>query len=130
MLQKLNTNKLNYPKVNEVWWADLSNAIGSQQGGIHPVVIISNDKYNSYSPMANVLPVTSKIEKRSPVHVALKFGEVIGLPKDSVIQIESIWNINKTQLISKIGVITESHVRQVADKFRIQFPMLDLGIKN
>jgi mRNA interferase MazF len=118
------------PKEKEIWWANLQNAIGSQQGGIRPILVISNDKYNYFSPTITAIPITSKINKKSPVHVMLFADEGNGIQKNSTIEVEKICDINKFQLIKKIGVISDVKEREVAEKFTIQFPMLISLLKN
>lgn len=127
MLQRCD---LNYPKEKEIWWADLKDAIGSQQGGIRPILIVSNDKYNYFSPTITAIPITTKVNKKSPVHVPLFASEENGIIKDSVIEVEKMRDINKFQLIKKIGIISDVKEREVAEKFTIQFPMLISLLKN
>lgn len=127
MLQRCNCN---YPKEKEIWWADLKDAIGSQQGGIRPILIVSNDKYNYFSPTITAIPITSKINKKSPVHVPLCADRKNGISEDSVIEVEKMRDINKFQLIKKIGTISDTKEREVAEKFTIQFPMLISLLKN
>jgi Growth inhibitor len=131
MLQAVNTiqtnnSKLLTPKERDVWYVDFGDAIGSQQGGIRPALIVSNNIYNRFSPTITAIPITSRIYKKSPVHVELNVGEVIGLDKDSVIEVEKMRDVNKFQLIKKIGTITLDKEREVAEKFTIQFPMLNM----
>lgn len=117
-------NQIN-PKVGEIWWAEIPNAIGHQQGGKHPVLIYSNNIFNR-GGLINAYTITSQIEKYSPVHVYLKKDRLNNLLKDSVIQIENPWQLNRFQLIEKIGVLSKDLQKEVAKKNMIQSPMMSL----
>lgn len=120
-----NNSKLLNPRNMEIWLIDFGDQKGSKQGGIRPALIASNDKYNFFSPTVTAIPITSRVNKKSPVHVMINVGEVDGLYKDSVIEVEKIQDVDKFQLIKKIGVLPEVKEREVAEKFTIQFPMLN-----
>jgi mRNA interferase MazF len=122
--------KVIYPKERDVWVVDFGTQTGSKQGGIRPALIVSNDKYNFFSPTVTAIPISSRTYKKSPVHVFLNVGEVQGLYKDSIIEVEKMQDIVKFQLIKKIGVISDVKEREVAEKFTIQFPMLISLLKN
>ena len=103
-------NESKVVKVGEVWYADLTNAIGSQQGGIRPVLITSNNRGNELSPVVDGIPFTTKIFKNNqPTHAMFYAGEA-GLMENSVLLAEQKWTINKTQLIKKIGVMNHSQL--------------------
>lgn len=100
-------------KRGELYYADLSPVIGSEQGGVRPVLIIQNDVGNKYSPTVIIAAVTSKIDKaKIPTHVELKSADY-GLPKDSVALLEQIRTIDKRRLKEKIGVIDEYKMRSI-----------------
>ena len=86
-----------------MYYADLSPVVGSEQGGIRPVLIIQNDVGNKYSLTVIAAAITSKINKaRIPTHIELK-SDVYGLPKDSVVLLEQLRTIDKRRLTEKIG---------------------------
>ena len=75
-------------KRGDIYYADLSPVVGSEQGGVRPVLIVQNDIGNKYSPTVNIAAITSQINKgKLPTHVVIS-AEDNGLPKDSVIGIE------------------------------------------
>ena len=87
----------------ELYYADLSPVVGSEQGGIRPVLVLQNDVGNRYSPTIIAAAITSQIGKaRLPTHVELA-AERFGLPKDSVILLEQIRTLDKRRLKAKIG---------------------------
>ena len=98
------------PRRLDVYWVDLGQGNGSIQGGRRPCVIVSNDMVNTFSPVIQVAPITSKISKKNlPTHVGVKQGEC-GLFKDSTILLEQNMPVNKTQILSYIGTITNEEV--------------------
>ena len=89
-------------KRGEIYYADLSPVIGSEQGGIRPVIIIQNDIGNKYSPTVIVAAITSKLSKaKIPTHIELS-SLLYPLQKDSVILLEQIRTIDKKRLKEKI----------------------------
>jgi len=100
-------------KRGDIFYADLSPVIGSEQGGIRPVVIIQNDLGNRYSPTVIVAAITSQINKaKLPTHVEIS-SEVYGLNKDSVVLLEQVRTIDKKRLREKIGHMTEEDMKKV-----------------
>ena len=88
-----------------MYFADLSPVVGSEQGGVRPVLIVQNDIGNKYSPTVIVAAVTSQINKaKLPTHIEIKAGEY-GLVKDSVILLEQIRTIDKRRLQERIGAL-------------------------
>jgi Growth inhibitor len=91
-------------KRGEIYYADLSPVVGSEQGGIRPVLVVQNDIGNKYSPTVIAAAITSQLNKsRLPTHIHLPQAEYNLLPKDSVILLEQIRTIDKTRLKEKIG---------------------------
>ena len=91
-------------KRGEIYYADLSPVVGSEQGGVRPVLIVQNDVGNKYSPTIIAAAITSKINKaKMPTHIELSANEY-GLNKDSVILLEQIRTIDKRRLKEKIGI--------------------------
>lgn len=100
-------------KRGELYYADLSPVVGSEQGGVRPVLILQNDIGNKYSPTVIVAAVTSQINKaKLPTHIELN-AESYGLTKDSVILLEQIRTIDKRRLKERLGQLVASKMRQV-----------------
>lgn len=100
-------------KRGELYYADLSPVIGSEQGGIRPVLIVQNDIGNKYSPTIIAAAITSQINKaKLPTHIELT-SEQYGLPKDSVVLLEQIRTLDKKRLKERIGELTENTMEQV-----------------
>ncbi len=99
-------------KRGELYYADLSPVVGSEQGGIRPVLVVQNDTGNKYSPTVIAAAVTSKIHKaRLPTHIELP--QAFGLQKDSVILLEQIRTIDKRRLMSRIGELSAATMSKV-----------------
>ena len=94
-------------KRGDIYYANLSPVVGSEQGGVRPVLIVQNDVGNKYSPTVIVAAITSKINKaKLPTHIELN-AHTYGLEKDSVILLEQIRTLDKARLLEKIGNATE-----------------------
>lgn len=92
-------------KRGEIYFAQLNPVIGSEQGGIRPVLIVQNDIGNQYSPTTIILAITSQINKaKLPTHVELKAKDY-GLERDSVILAEQVRTIDKSRLKQRIAVL-------------------------
>ena len=90
-------------KRGELYYADLSPVVGSEQGGVRPVLVVQNDVGNKYSPTVIAAAVTSKINKaKLPTHIELP-SDSYGLQKDSVILLEQIRTLDKRRLKERIG---------------------------
>jgi len=102
-------------KRGDIFYADLSPVVGSEQGGIRPVIIVQNDVGNKYSPTVIVAAITSQINKaKLPTHVEIS-SEEYGLNKDSVVLLEQIRTLDKKRLKEKIGHMTEADMKKVQD---------------
>ncbi|MBA5850708.1 type II toxin-antitoxin system PemK/MazF family toxin [Clostridium sp. cel8] len=100
-------------KRGDIFYADLSPVVGSEQGGIRPVIIIQNDIGNKYSPTVIVSAITSQINKaKLPTHVEVS-SEAYGLNKDSVVLLEQIRTLDKRRLKEKIGHMTDEDMKKV-----------------
>ena len=100
-------------KRGELYFADLSPVIGSEQGGIRPVLIVQNDVGNKYSPTIIAAAITSQINKaKLPTHIELA-SEQYGLPRDSVVLLEQIRTLDKKRLKEKIGILPENTMEMV-----------------
>ena len=99
-------------KRGELYYADLSPVVGSEQGGIRPVLVVQNDVGNKYSPTVIAAAVTSKINKaKLPTHI--ERPSAYGLAKDSVILLEQIRTIDKRRLKERIGELPPSTMNRV-----------------
>ncbi len=108
-----------------VFYADLSPVIGSEQGGVRPVLIIQNNVGNKYSPTVIVAAITSHIEKaKLPTHVELSSSKY-GLEKDSVVLLEQIRTIDKQRLQQKITELDEKIMSRVDEALRISLGLID-----
>lgn len=95
----------------EIYYADLSPVVGSEQGGYRPVLILQNNKGNKYSTTVIVAPISSRITKNDlPTHVLI---EVDFLEKKSVILLEQIRTIDKKRIDEKLGVLPSSFIESV-----------------
>ena len=100
-------------KRGELYYADLSPVVGSEQGGIRPVLVVQNDVGNKYSPTVIAAAVTSKINKaKLPTHIELP-SNTYGLQKDSVILLEQIRTLDKRRLKERIGELSETTMNRV-----------------
>ena len=100
-------------KRGELYYADLSPVVGSEQGGVRPVLIVQNDIGNKYSPTVIVAAVTSKINKaKLPTHIEIQ-ASTYGLERDSVILLEQIRTLDKSRLQNKIGDLSYSMMKTV-----------------
>ena len=95
----------------DVYYADLAGSVGSEQGGLRPVVVIQNDKGNRFSPTLIVAPISSRLTKPPiPTHVILPADS---LEKASIVLLEQIRTLDKTRLKNKIGTLSEKTLKKV-----------------
>lgn len=108
-------------KRGDIYYADLSPVVGSEQGGIRPVLIIQNDVGNKYSPTVIAAAITSRINKaKMPTHIELS-AQDYGLSKDSVILTEQIRTLDKKRLREKIGRLDDKLMLKVDEALSISF---------
>ncbi len=108
-------------KRGDIYYADLSPVVGSEQGGIRPVLIIQNDVGNKYSPTVIATAITSQINKaKMPTHIELDANEY-GLSRDSVVLAEQIRTIDKRRLKEKIGHLDNRLMNKVNEALEISF---------
>ncbi|OLZ10006.1 PemK family transcriptional regulator [Sulfobacillus thermosulfidooxidans] len=113
-------------KRGDIFFADLSPVVGSEQGGIRPVLILQNDIGNRYSPTTIICAVTSQIFKtRLPIHVDLK-AEESNLDRDSVILLEQIRTIDKRRLKERIAHLSPEVMNRVNQAIVISLGLTDL----
>lgn len=106
-------------KRGDIFYADLSPVIGSEQGGVRPVVVIQNDVGNKYSPTIIVAAITSQLNKaKLPTHVNVE-AKGVPLPKNSVILLEQIRTIDKKRLREKIGRFGENIMTEIDSAIKV-----------
>ena len=108
-------------KRGEIYYADLSPAVGSEQGGIRPVLIVQNDVGNRHSPTVIAAAITSQRDKsRLPTHIEVS-ADTCGLSKDSVVLLEQIRTIDKKRLKDRMGELDNTSMNRVNTALSISF---------
>ena len=108
-------------KRGDIYYADLSPVVGSEQGGLRPVLIIQNDIGNRYSPTVIAAAITSRMEKNKlPTHIEV-YAARVGLPRDSVILLEQIRTLDKRRLRERIGHLNENEMQRVNEAISVSF---------
>lgn len=108
-------------KRGEIYYADLSPVVGSEQGGVRPVLIVQNDVGNKHSPTVIAAAITSQREKaKLPTHIELN-AQSCGLAKDSVVLLEQIRTIDKKRLKEKMGALDIGSMGKINTALTISF---------
>ena len=108
-------------KRGEIYYADLSPVVGSEQGGIRPVLIVQNDVGNRFSPTVIAAAITSQQEKaKLPTHISIDTVNC-GLQKNSIILLEQVRTIDKTRLREKMGDLDPSSMDKVDRALSVSF---------
>ena len=108
-------------KRGDIFYADLSPVVGSEQGGVRPVLIVQNDTGNRHSPTVIAAAITSQTGKaRLPTHISLA-AMSCGLPKDSVVLLEQISTLDKRRLREHMGRVDETMMKQVDTAIAVSF---------
>ena len=108
-------------KRGDIFYADLSPVVGSEQGGLRPVLIVQNDIGNKYSPTVIAAAITSKLDKaKLPTHIDV-YAEQFGLSKNSVVLLEQIRTLDKRRLREKMGHLDDVLMQRVNDAITISF---------
>ena len=108
-------------KRGDIFYADLSPVVGSEQGGVRPVLIVQNDTGNRHSPTVIAAAITSQTGKaRLPTHISLA-AMSCGLPKDSVVLLEQIRTLDKRRLREHMGRVDETMMTQVDTAIAVSF---------
>lgn len=108
-------------KRGEIYYADLSPVIGSEQGGIRPVLIVQNNVGNKHSPTVIAAAITSRCDKaKLPTHIGINAAEC-GLAKDSVVLLEQIRTLDKRRLKERMGELDNPSMEQVNSALSISF---------
>ena len=112
-------------KRGDLFYADLSPVVGSEQGGVRPVLVIQNDVGNKYSPTVITAAVTSKINKaKLPTHIELD-AKSFGLARDSVVMAEQVRTIDKQRLKERIGHLDDIAMQSVEHALVVSFGLSD-----
>lgn len=125
----LNTIENSRPRFGEIWMCELPEYTGSSvQCGYRPVFILSNDKNNTYSTTLNIIPITSKMNKRKlPVHVELWNHQKYGLQVPSTMMVEQITTVDIGSLDKRIGEVRDnSTLFSIKKAISVQFPILSV----
>lgn len=110
-------------KRGDIYYADLSPVVGSEQGGIRPVLIIQNDVGNRYSPTVICAAITSRMNKaKLPTHIEID-SRRCQIMKDSVILLEQIRTIDKQRLKDMIGHLNKERMRSVDEAIRVSLAL-------
>ncbi len=108
-------------KRGDIYYADLSPVVGSEQGGVRPVLIVQNDTGNRHSPTVIAAAITSRLDKaRLPTHITLPSGSV-GLNRESVVLLEQIRTLDKTRLRERMGRLDETTMGAVDAALAVSF---------
>ncbi|NLZ53771.1 MAG: type II toxin-antitoxin system PemK/MazF family toxin [Thermoanaerobacteraceae bacterium] len=103
----------------DIFYADLNPVVGSEQGGIRPVLVVQNDVGNKYSPTVIIAAITSQIDKaKLPTHIELKSADY-GLEKDSVILLEQLRTIDKRRLKEKITILDQDIMEKIDEALKV-----------
>ena len=114
-------------KRGDIYYADLSPVVGSEQGGMRPVLIIQNDVGNRYSPTVIAAAITSRMGKtRLPTHIDI-YADKVGLSKDSVILLEQIRTLDKQRLKEKMGHLDDGLMSEVNNAIAVSFGLGEQG---
>jgi len=122
------SNVENMVKRGDIFYADLSPVVGSEQGGVRPVLIVQNDTGNRHSPTVIAAAITSQTGKaRLPTHISLAPASC-GLPKESIILLEQIRTLDKRRLREHMGHLDEGQMRQVDTAIAVSFGLPTQGM--
>jgi mRNA interferase MazF len=112
-------------KRGDVFFADLSPVVGSEQGGVRPVLVIQNNIGNRFSPTVIVAAITAQIQKaKLPTHVEID-AKTYGFERDSVILLEQIRTIDKQRLTDKITHLDDEMMERVNEALQISLGLID-----
>ncbi|OUN25995.1 type II toxin-antitoxin system PemK/MazF family toxin [Pseudoflavonifractor sp. An85] len=111
----------NSVKRGDIYYADLSPVVGSEQGGVRPVLIVQNDTGNKHSPTVIAAAITSQTGKaKLPTHITLT-AHSYGLPKDSIVLLEQIRTLDKRRLREHMGRVDEQVMKKVDGAIAVSF---------
>lgn len=108
-------------KRGEIYYADLSPVVGSEQGGVRPVLIVQNDVGNKHSPTVIAAAITSQKDKsKLPTHISLNAASC-GLAKDSIVLLEQVRTLDKRRLKERMGELDSDAMSQVNNALSVSF---------
>lgn len=108
-------------KRGDIYYADLSPVVGSEQGGVRPVLIVQNDMGNRHSPTVIAAAITSQTDKaKLPTHIEVSSSNC-GLAKNSIVLLEQIRTIDKKRLKEKMGRLDDGSMQQVNGALSVSF---------
>ncbi len=111
-------------KRGDIYYADLSPVVGSEQGGVRPVLIVQNDVGNKYSPTVIAAAITSQQDKsRMPTHINVN-GDSCGLSKDSVVLLEQVRTIDKQRLKERMGNLSIADMNKINKALTVSFGLI------
>ena len=111
-------------KRGDIYYADLSPVVGSEQGGMRPVLIIQNDVGNKYSPTVIAAAITSRMSKaKLPTHIDV-YAARAGLSRDSVVLLEQLRTLDKRRLKEKMGHLDEDMMREIDTAIAVRLGLL------
>ncbi|MBE7048197.1 MAG: type II toxin-antitoxin system PemK/MazF family toxin [Ruminococcaceae bacterium] len=113
-------------KRGDIFYADLSPVVGSEQGGVRPILVVQNDIGNKFSPTVIIAAITSQINKaKLPTHIEI-VADDYGLSKDSVILLEQIRTIDKKRLRERLGRLDEELMAKVNEALVVSLGLIEL----
>lgn len=108
-------------KRGDIYYADLSPVVGSEQGGIRPVLIVQNDIGNKYSPTVIAAAITSQRDKaKLPTHIEVTASSC-GLAKDSIVLLEQIRTLDKRRLKERMGMLDDTSMGRIDQALSVSF---------
>ena len=112
-------------KRGEIYYADLSPVVGSEQGGVRPVLIVQNNVGNKYSPTVIAAAITSqKFKTNLPTHISVNANDC-GLSKDSIVLLEQIRTLDKQRLKERMGNLPENDMDRIDKALSVSFGLFD-----
>ena len=120
---------MNSVKRGDIYYADLSPVVGSEQGGMRPVLIIQNDVGNRYSPTVIAAAITSRMGKtKLPTHIDV-YADRAGLARDSIVLLEQLRTLDKRRLREKMGHLDEEVMREIDNAIAVSLGLLPHGTR-
>ncbi len=111
----------------DIFYADLSPVVGSEQGGVRPVLVVQNDVGNRYSPTVIAAAITSRLHKNKlPTHIEISCAGC-GLARDSVVLLEQIRTLDKRRLREKLGQLDEVTMQRINEAIQISFGLPEMA---
>ena len=108
-------------KRGDIYYADLSPVVGSEQGGVRPVLIVQNDVGNKYSPTVIAAAITrQKYKTALPTHISVNGGDC-GLQTDSIVLLEQVRTIDKTRLKERMGTLDNAEMSKINKALSVSF---------